>query len=474
MPARKRNRSDPGNGGNSKQRATKKQCNEPVGHSDGTVSENNTTNGATHSAGGTRRSTRATAKKRRESRAACSNSETIAPGPTQKQGNTQRTKRARRNIKNATRKAVESRSVDNQQRHENAEQQEADSDASGPEQLESVAQGAGGQQQDIEGLKQSVEAIERSLYELASTVSIIAQDRRKEEHRNAQQTNDADLAEAASGIENYETFRESGMDLERYSGELVDIPRQLTISTEEKPVQFSCGLPLGTQIPDSIKQKVWSYKYVDFSTLLDPDIEDSYSLSIEKLSQTPRLNLNPKAKKFLDESQWASAFDIYVAIYCMKYPNQLQELLSYGNTIKRLMKNKSRWWVYDKQFRLTRQYSKCSWANIRVDLYLNCQTATESRNFRNFRRFEAIPRGYCYRYHSKEQACRNEVCKFSHACIRCKRQHPMYAKCYGTYQRQQRQYGEYRKGNTEGRFNRIFRRGNTANTQAPASDANKR
>ena len=74
------------------------------------------------------------------------------------------------------------------------------------------------------------------------------------------------------------------------------------------------------------------------------------------------------------------------------------------------------WRHYDRQFRVDREYSHCSWATVRVDLQLTAtlkSTHTMTRNNQPFRQasqpFKAnttrqqsrLPTGYCFSYHSQ-------------------------------------------------------------------------
>ena len=202
------------------------------------------------------------------------------------------------------------------------------------------------------------------------------------------------------------------------------------VEINNRPVLFTGGLRLGDHLPMNIKQKIWEDKFIEFANILDPDATESYSLSINNANQ-PTLCLTPKQKKFLSETEWTMAFDTYVAVYVQKHPEQLQDLLTYGNTIRRMMASGQSWWYYDKQFRLAREYSHCSWATVRVDLYMQ-NNSTNKRTFQQkFQEYPSrIPTGYCFKFHQKLKKCFNRNCSFNHKCPRCDRPHPAYQQCY--------------------------------------------
>ena len=200
------------------------------------------------------------------------------------------------------------------------------------------------------------------------------------------------------------------------------------VDVNHRPVLFTGGLRLGEHLPTNIKQKIWEDKFIEFSSILDPDTTDSYSLSLNNSGQ-PTLCLTPKKKNFLKESDWTMAFDTYVAVYVQKYPEQLQDLLTYGNTIKRMMNSGQQWWHYDKQFRVAREYSHCSWATVRVDLIMQMNSRDNQTQRQKFQEYPRIQPGYCFNYHAREKKCFKRNCSYKHNCPRCNKIHPGYQPC---------------------------------------------
>ena len=216
--------------------------------------------------------------------------------------------------------------------------------------------------------------------------------------------------------------------------QLPEFPAMPCTSSSPRPLH-AAGMPLGTNLKDSIKLKIWNNKYVDFFELLFPDLSNTYSLSFASgSSETPSLQLLPKRKRALTESKWGTAMDTFIAVYTEKYPQDLNSLLTYSHHIKYLMSVKADWQAYDVHFRMDREYSLCSWLTVRQDLELKAfrQSLSMRQPFRQT--FSAssrgkVPRGYCFSYHSRGTRCNTPNCPYKHLCPRCSKPHPTYAKC---------------------------------------------
>ena len=190
-----------------------------------------------------------------------------------------------------------------------------------------------------------------------------------------------------------------------------------SIPIVHEKAQFTAGLPIGAQTPESLKKRIWERKFVEFSSLLNPDADDAYALSVNNQNKSPTFSLTPKRKPSISEDEWNRAFDIYLAIYVQRYPKELQDLLSYGNNIRNMMRNKQNWNYYDRQFRLARQHSLCAWTTIRVDLLLHSPGLQQSKSGTGrFFHFSngAIPRGFCFAFHSREARCYIRNCPYRH------------------------------------------------------------
>lgn len=258
---------------------------------------------------------------------------------------------------------------------------------------------------DTEDLKSQVKQLAQSVQLLAAKVDNIDK-----------------CTPATSGTE------EADLGWQDTTGELVTVPNAIYFSNVNRPAQFSAGVPLAAMVPDALKRKIWQHKYVEFSLLLDPDQEETYSFAITKSGETPAIQLKPRQKRFLSENDWQTAFDTFMAVYTLAYPNDLQDLITYGQTIKRMMTKKQRWWHYDRQFRMAREFNKCSWLTIRIDLQLESQQPTPAVAVKNnFRKPQArLPLGYCFLYHNRWTYCDKKQCKYDHSCPKCRGNHPEY------------------------------------------------
>lgn len=218
---------------------------------------------------------------------------------------------------------------------------------------------------------------------------------------------------------------EEGTERIGMSGEILQFP---TVEIAHREVSFTAGLKIGDQLPQCIKQKIQDNKFVEFASILNPDYDHQYNVTFSKIESRPHLQLTPNSTKYITAENWTRAFDIFMAVYVQKYPEQLQDLLTYGYTIKSMMQNGQDWNNYDRQFRIAREHSNCSWSSVRVDLLItdmNKYKQSQRRDFRgDFR--EQIPAGWCYKFHSKSKFCQNRDCNFSHKCPKCDKFHPLY------------------------------------------------
>ena len=129
------------------------------------------------------------------------------------------------------------------------------------------------------------------------------------------------------------------------------------------------SMPAGTTVPKKLKKEIQSHKYVEFSTLLNPNAATAYMLSMEQGPSSSVLKLKPQSsKRQLTENQWGIAYATYMSVYLEKYPEDLTDMLSYQQQIQRMMQRKANWRYYDFRFRSDREYSLYKWNMIRQDL----------------------------------------------------------------------------------------------------------
>ena len=225
------------------------------------------------------------------------------------------------------------------------------------------------------------------------------------------------------------------------NGESENIINTVLFNTSNsRPVMLASGVPAGGNIPLRIKQKIWTDKYIDFHDILHPETQNTYYMSLSGQNDTPQLNFQPKRKRSLSETEWSAAWDDYMAVYTTKYPSQLNDMITYSKTIKDFMRLGYNWQHYDIMFRTDREYTKCSWAALRVDLQISISTQRSFRpplskntdksvnNYSN----NQTPPGYCFKYHDKYSKCTSPSCPYKHFCPRCGAKHPLYWLCKST------------------------------------------
>ncbi|XP_076073395.1 uncharacterized protein LOC143045003 [Mytilus galloprovincialis] len=132
---------------------------------------------------------------------------------------------------------------------------------------------------------------------------------------------------------------------------------------------FQSALPVGATVSDEIKGKIWANEYINFDILLPEDdmIDKPIPLSVERDNQNqPRLVFNEStgSKKIRTIDQWISAFSAYMVIYCQKFTDAFEDLITYMETVREIAKSNGQWLKYDKKFRKAKCQLRVSWANM--------------------------------------------------------------------------------------------------------------
>ena len=204
---------------------------------------------------------------------------------------------------------------------------------------------------------------------------------------------------------------------------------------KQRPV-FSGGLTVSQTVPQKIKIKIWQHKYIEFCELLNPhNMPQSYTVSLNAnslLSEKPALTFQHKDKKQLGEFEWNQAWDTYMSIYLKKYPEQLDQMLTYHQHIQRMMARQANWRTYDYHFRVDREYVQFTWDTVRADLEWEAYLFRPSNKFQSNSTksyntsTSTIPKGYCFSYNTFGKRCTREKCSFKHLCPECNNRHPKY------------------------------------------------
>ena len=128
------------------------------------------------------------------------------------------------------------------------------------------------------------------------------------------------------------------------------------------PLFHSMGVPLGSRISAKIKAKIWEEEFVDVGSIWDqvPN-PDRYALPFTAPSRgspkTPQLTFEPieNPKKVSSINDWVSAFHTFVAIYCVKFPNETPNLIKFCEMVRDIATRGGDWSYYDEHFCYIRQ-----------------------------------------------------------------------------------------------------------------------
>lgn len=178
-------------------------------------------------------------------------------------------------------------------------------------------------------------------------------------------------------------------------------------------------------IPQTLKDKIWNFEYIDLSLLLKQNVVSNLNDNHNTLQIIDgKIIVQPKSKKIksIDNIKtWTDAFIVYLQVILDNHPTKANELLKYMSVIRSLAEETitERWVQYDQQFRLriSRNPSK-SWANIDAELWLRfvakgpvAQNASSKSS-----------RYPCYEFNFKGN-CAKAQCIYRHTCMKCNMPH---------------------------------------------------
>lgn len=212
------------------------------------------------------------------------------------------------------------------------------------------------------------------------------------------------------------------------------------------------GAPLGANLKETTKQKIWDGQFVDFGALLNPSDNQKFHLSIDHFQGNPKLSVEPsvRPKPIYTIEQWTNAFIIYAAVYAEKIPTETPQLLKYASIVRDLANKASFGWkTYDNNFRkLKQQFPAMTWDYFHTELWARAmsmnlqrtqnQMPSGQRHGQPFLDSSAQqyfspgfrPRqrplrtaGSCWSY-DKTGYCQKPQCQFTHKCYLCGGSHP--------------------------------------------------
>ena len=146
----------------------------------------------------------------------------------------------------------------------------------------------------------------------------------------------------------------------------------------------SVAVPLDAQVSPKIKAKIWANEYIELGSLLNPRVGDSrYQLSVTQNDEsTPTLSLEPtsKIKPITTVEMCTTAFQIFVAIYTSKFPQDAPSLMKYSEVVQDLAARGANCLFYDTQFRYLQQtkLQDMPWETTHFELRIRAQSFSRS------------------------------------------------------------------------------------------------
>ena len=217
--------------------------------------------------------------------------------------------------------------------------------------------------------------------------------------------------------------------------EAVVVNHSENISGNPKANGFiSTSVPIQSRVSDKLKAKIWSNQVVDFSSLLNhkQNKKSKLSVKIQEDDASGQLIIHQVDK---DESSsdsnpsmhdWITAWNRYVTIYCMKFPEQHANLAKHMEAVRDIADARGDWKTYDLEFRNLISQGQVNWGDIHMELYVNARLNTSQLTKAGGTRtnVENIPKGACFPYHSGKQCNAGNACQYQHMCYNCGGQHP--------------------------------------------------
>jgi hypothetical protein len=127
-------------------------------------------------------------------------------------------------------------------------------------------------------------------------------------------------------------------------------------------------MPIDFHVPMKVKQQVWDNDFIDLALLLNKSSmsapSSSYSLSVKDgvpLLSESKGKMGPKITSVLE---WVEAFEIYIAVFVQKKPQDACRLLKHSQIVRELAKLGGDWKFYDEQFRLLGQCGAIPWGKF--------------------------------------------------------------------------------------------------------------
>ena len=81
--------------------------------------------------------------------------------------------------------------------------------------------------------------------------------------------------------------------------------------------------------------------------------DPKYNFTVNTKSNQPVFSLEPvqNSKRLNSIDQWTSAFQSFVAVYTVRFPDMAPALMKYSATVRDLATKNAHWKYYDENFR---------------------------------------------------------------------------------------------------------------------------
>ena len=94
-------------------------------------------------------------------------------------------------------------------------------------------------------------------------------------------------------------------------------------------------LILAKHVKDEVKRKIWANTYIDFSDLLDKDL-DNQLLQVTQSNNGLLTFKKTKTNKVDGWAMWNKVFHIFIEIYYLKFPSKCINLVQYSGILNNL------------------------------------------------------------------------------------------------------------------------------------------
>ena len=207
---------------------------------------------------------------------------------------------------------------------------------------------------------------------------------------------------------------------------VVNVPAQALLPIDvsnfnsQTPLLSVCD-ELGSNIPDSVRDKIWAGSYIDLAVLVDPGLKED--APAQKFTIVDgELVIKPKGseKKIYTIEIWSDAFLVLISVYIKKHADAMQGLLKYMSIV-RLAASRHMgmgWKTYDEQFRMKQARNpERPWGVIDGELWLLfIQGGSNPTSKPQVVAYTAMGRCFDFNY---KGVCIKSPCPYVHQCLKC-------------------------------------------------------